>query len=84
MEQSYMTNGLLNPHIWGNICAFHHIFGSSSSYMTLQLLHSEFLIYSMRKILFSFFIRARTKRASDDAQLYISILVLHAATHTSA
>jgi hypothetical protein len=34
-----MTNGL---HIWGNICAFPHILGSPSSYMTLQLLHSEF------------------------------------------
>jgi hypothetical protein len=30
------------PHIWGNICAFPHILGSPSSYMTLQLLHSEF------------------------------------------
>ncbi len=29
------------PHIWGNICAFPHILGSPSSYMTLQLLHSE-------------------------------------------
>ncbi len=31
-----------SPHIWGNICAFPHIFGSPSSYMTMQLLHSEF------------------------------------------
>ncbi len=30
------------PHIWGNHWAFPHIFGSLSSYMTLQLLHSEF------------------------------------------
>jgi hypothetical protein len=30
------------PHIWGNICAFPHILGSPSSYMTLQLLHCEF------------------------------------------
>jgi hypothetical protein len=30
------------PHIWGNICAFPHILESPSSYMTLQLLHSEF------------------------------------------
>jgi hypothetical protein len=30
------------PHKWGNICAFSHILGSPSSYMTLQLLHSEF------------------------------------------
>ncbi len=36
-----MTNGLL-IHIWGNICAFPHILGSPSSYMTLQLLNSEF------------------------------------------
>ncbi len=28
--------------IWGNKCAFPHILGSPSSYMTLQLLHSEF------------------------------------------
>ncbi len=31
------------PHIWGNICVCPHILGSPSSYMTLQLLHSEFL-----------------------------------------
>jgi hypothetical protein len=30
-------------HIWGNVCAFPLILGSPSSYMTLQLLHSEFL-----------------------------------------
>ncbi len=40
--KSYMTNGLLNPHIWGNICTFPHVLGSPSSYMTLQLLHFEF------------------------------------------
>ncbi len=28
--------------IWGNICAFPHILGGLSSYMTVQLLHSEF------------------------------------------
>jgi hypothetical protein len=40
---SYVTNGLLMyVHIWGNICAFPHILGSPYSYMTLQLLHSEF------------------------------------------
>ncbi len=38
VAKSYMANGL----IWGNICAFSHILGSPSSYMTLQLLHSEF------------------------------------------
>ncbi len=42
VAKSYMTNGLLNPHIWGNICAFPHILVSPSSYMPLQLLHSEF------------------------------------------
>ncbi len=40
VAKSYMTNG--PPHIWGNICAFPHILGSSSSYMTVQLLYSEF------------------------------------------
>jgi hypothetical protein len=39
VAKSYMTNGLL---IYGEICAFPHILGSPSSYMTLQLLHSEF------------------------------------------
>ncbi len=28
--------------VWWNICAFPHILGSPSSYMTLRLLHSEF------------------------------------------
>ncbi len=41
VAKSYMTNALL-IHIWGNICAFPHILGSHSSYMTLQLLHSEY------------------------------------------
>ncbi len=36
----YMTNK--PPHIWLNICAFPHILGSPSSYMTLQHLHSKF------------------------------------------
>ncbi len=35
--QSHMT-----PHIWFNICAFPHLLGSPSLYMTLQLLQSEF------------------------------------------
>jgi hypothetical protein len=41
VAKSNMTNGLL---IYGEIfCAFPHILGSpSSSYMILQLLHSEF------------------------------------------
>ncbi len=54
VAKSYMTNGLLNsPHIWLNIWAFPHILGSPSSYMTLQLLHSEFP-YTVRKVIFSF------------------------------
>jgi hypothetical protein len=39
VAKSYMTNGLS---YMGNIFAFPHILGSPSSYMTLQLLHSEF------------------------------------------
>jgi hypothetical protein len=43
----------LQSHIWGNICAFPHILGSPSSYVTLQLLHSEFpYIYGENFILF--------------------------------
>jgi hypothetical protein len=42
VAKSYMTNGLLIYGDWGNIYAYPHIFGSPSSYMTLQLLHSEF------------------------------------------
>ncbi len=30
------------PHIWRNIFAFPHLLESPSSYMNLQLLHSEF------------------------------------------
>jgi hypothetical protein len=40
VAKSYMTNW--PPHICGNICEFLHILGSPSSYMTLQLPHSEF------------------------------------------
>ncbi len=40
--KSYMINGLLSPHIWLNICAFPHILGSPSSYMTLHPIPSEF------------------------------------------
>jgi hypothetical protein len=36
----------------GNIYAFPHILGSPSSYMTLQLLHSDFLIYEENLIFF--------------------------------
>ncbi len=41
MEQSHIWL-TASSHIWGNICSFPHILGSHSSYMTLQLLHSEF------------------------------------------
>jgi hypothetical protein len=44
--------------IWGNIFAFPHILGSSSSYMTLQLLHSEFAYMYMRENFIFFFISA--------------------------
>jgi hypothetical protein len=46
-----MINGLL-MHIWGNICAFPHILGSPSSYLTFQLLHFDFLIYEENLIFF--------------------------------
>ncbi len=35
VAKSYMTIGQRPAHIWGNICAFPHILGSPSSYMTL-------------------------------------------------
>ncbi len=41
MEQ-LQSHVWLTASSWGNICAFPLILGSSSSYMTLQLLHSEF------------------------------------------
>ncbi len=40
-KRSYMYD-LRPPHIWLNICAFPHILGSPSSYMTLQPLPSEY------------------------------------------
>ncbi len=50
LQKSYMTNGLF---IYGVIFwAFPHILGSPSLYMTLQLLHSEFLIYEENPIFF--------------------------------
>jgi hypothetical protein len=42
VAKSYMTNDLLNPHIWLNICVFPHILGGPSSYITLQPIPSEF------------------------------------------
>ncbi len=38
--------------IWVNICAFPHRLRSPSSYMTLQLLHSDFLTYEENMIFF--------------------------------
>ena len=40
--QSHTVYDYRLSHIWGNICAFPHILGSPSLFMTLQLLHSEF------------------------------------------
>jgi hypothetical protein len=42
MEQLQSHIWLTVSHIRGNICAFRHILGSPSSFMTLQLLHFEF------------------------------------------
>ncbi len=39
-----MTDGLLSPHIWLNICAFPHILGSPSLYMYNRS-HLHFLIF---------------------------------------
>ncbi len=41
VAKSYMTKGIF-IYVWLNICAFPHILGSPSSYMTWQLLPSEF------------------------------------------
>ncbi len=42
MKQLQSHIWLTAPHMWENICAFSHILGSPSPYVTLQLLHSEF------------------------------------------
>ena len=43
VAKSYMTNGLLiDGEIFTHFVLFPHILGSPSSYMTLQLLHTEF------------------------------------------
>ncbi len=52
--KSYMTNCLLSPHIWLNICLFPHILGSPFSYITLQPLPSEFPYILYEENLFSF------------------------------
>jgi hypothetical protein len=43
VAKSYMTNGLLESSYMGKYLQFPQILGTPSSYMTLQLLHSEFL-----------------------------------------
>ncbi len=60
VAKSNMTNGLL-IHIWGNIWAFPQILGRPSSYMTLQLLHSEFFLIYEENLIF-FFISVLTSR----------------------
>jgi len=53
VAKSYMTDGLLIYGDWGNIYAFHHtVLGSPSSYMTLQLLHSEFTYICEENLIF--------------------------------
>ncbi len=78
-----MTNGLLIC-IWGNIYAFFlfpHILGSPSSYMTLQLLHSE-IPYIRGKFDFLFH-----QCIFQYLQLWthsIFILALHERTHNAS
>jgi hypothetical protein len=57
MEQLQSHIWLTASYIWGNIFTFPHILGSPSSYMTLQLLHSEFffLLYIRGKFYFIFY-----------------------------
>jgi hypothetical protein len=54
MEQLQSHIWLTASSYWSNICAFPRILGNPSSYMTLQLLHSNFPLY-MRKFLLSFY-----------------------------
>jgi hypothetical protein len=54
------TNGLL---IHGEICAFPHILGSPSSYMTLQLLPSEFPPYTVYEENLIFFISVHVQES---------------------
>jgi hypothetical protein len=64
--------------MWGNICAFPHILGISSSYMTLQLLHSEFPLYEENLIFFIYQCRAvlgALKLATDKLlNIYCTVL----------
>ncbi len=62
MASSYMD-------IWGNICTLPHILGSLSSYMTLQLLHSEFpYIWGKTDFLFYQCSSWRSRNDSDDSR----------------
>ncbi len=61
------------PHIWGNIFAFPHISGSPTSYMTLQLLHSEFP-YRWGKFYFLFLsVQGRSSKSPFDMVSWYSI-----------
>ncbi len=72
MEQLQRHIWLTAPHIWGNICAFPHILGSPSSYMTLQLLHSEFPYYEENLIFFFISVKEVTgPRAKGLSRLWI-------------
>jgi hypothetical protein len=42
VAKSYMTNGLLNPQTWLNICAFPHILGSLE--LTIHVIKSQILL----------------------------------------
>jgi hypothetical protein len=67
VAMSYMRKGFL-IYLWGNAQIFPHIRGGRWSYMTLQLLHSEFpyTVLYMRKIWFSF----SSVRGSDFWHIY--------------
>jgi hypothetical protein len=58
MEQLEVLYDRRLPNIWKNICGFSHILGSPSSYLTLQLLHSEFPYTVYEENLIFFFISA--------------------------
>ncbi len=75
--KSYMTNGLL---IYGeNICAFLHILGSPSSYMTLHPIPSEFP-YIWGKLCFLFY-QYRVNRRKRILPLWFPIaLYAHSTT----
>jgi hypothetical protein len=50
IQDGAVAKSYMSPHIWGNICAFPHILGSPSSFMTLTTLN--FLIYEENVIFF--------------------------------